>query len=88
MAALQDPGMQSFVNRETQRQRFQGIVHEMTERCWDNCIGHPGTKLDSRTESCIKNCVDRFLDTSNYVVNRLGNSPQQPPPVEKKGWFS
>ena len=43
--AMQDPYMQQFVDRETQRQRFQGIVHEMTGRCWDTClpgIGSPG----------------------------------------------
>ena len=91
-AAMQDPHMQQFVNRETQRQRFQGIVHEMTGRCWDTCLpGNPGTKIDSRTENCIKNCVERFLDTSTYVVNRLESGAAAPtPPKEEKvsSWFS
>ncbi|GFO47490.1 mitochondrial import inner membrane translocase subunit tim8 a [Plakobranchus ocellatus] len=74
-AALQDPGVQRFVNQETQKQRFHGLVHEMTDRCWDTCMGNPSTKLDSKTENCIRNCVDRFLDTSNFVVNRLESTP-------------
>ena len=43
----------------------------MTENCWDTCVNVPGQKLDRKTESCIVNCVERFIDTSNYVVNRL-----------------
>lgn len=78
MNALQDPSIQRFVNQETQRQRFQALVHEMTGRCWDTCVGIPGNKLDSKTETCIRNCVDRFLDTSNYVVNRLESTPLTP----------
>ncbi|GFS17657.1 mitochondrial import inner membrane translocase subunit Tim8 A [Elysia marginata] len=70
-AALQDPYVRRFVNQETQKQRFHGLIHEMTDRCWEACMGNPSTKLDSKTENCIKNCVDRFLDTSNFVVNRL-----------------
>lgn len=93
--ALQDPTIQRFVNQETQRQRFQALVHEMTGRCWDTCMGNPSTKLDSKTENCIRNCVERFLDTSNFVVNRLESTPltptirQTPPSPEKKksGFF-
>ncbi len=33
--------------------------------------GTPGQKLDRRTENCFTNCVERFIDTSNFVVNRL-----------------
>uniref|UniRef100_A0A0B6ZP02 Mitochondrial import inner membrane translocase subunit n=1 Tax=Arion vulgaris TaxID=1028688 RepID=A0A0B6ZP02_9EUPU len=73
--AMQDPDIQFFVNRETQKQRFQGIVHEITARCWDTCMGNPGNKLDSKTEGCISNCVERFLDASNFVVNRLESTP-------------
>ncbi|KAI8761557.1 mitochondrial import inner membrane translocase subunit tim8 a [Biomphalaria glabrata] len=86
-AALQDPVVQQFVAIETQKQRFQGLVHEMTGRCWDACIGNPSTKLDSKTESCIRNCVDRFLDTSNFVVNRLEATPIPDSTPEKKSGF-
>ena len=73
--AFQDPHMQRFVEMETQKQRFQQLVHTLTERCWDSCMGSPGHKLDSRTETCITNCVERFIDTTNFVVNRLETTP-------------
>jgi import inner membrane translocase subunit TIM8 len=31
----------------------------------------PGPKLDSRTECCFVNCVERFIDTSQFILNRL-----------------
>jgi mitochondrial import inner membrane translocase subunit TIM8 len=64
--------MQRFVEAETQRQRFQQLIHTLTSDCWDTCVtGAPGQNLDRRTETCLANCVERFIDTSNYIVNRL-----------------
>jgi hypothetical protein len=50
---------------------LQGVIHELNEKCWDTCMDKPSNKLDSRTESCIRNCVDRFLDTNIFVTERL-----------------
>ncbi|CAL1538965.1 unnamed protein product [Lymnaea stagnalis] len=86
-AALQDPVVQQFVARETQKQRFQGLIHEMTGRCWDTCMVNPGSKIDTKTENCIRNCVDRFLDTSNFVVNRLESTPIPETTPKKSGFL-
>ena len=68
---MDDPQMQRFLESETQKQRFQQLVHSLTDQCWDTCMGNPGQKLDRKTETCLVNCVERFIDTSNFVVNRL-----------------
>ena len=39
-------------------------------------VDTPGSKLDKKTETCLVNCVERFIDTSNYVVNRLEKEGQ------------
>ncbi|KAM6061612.1 mitochondrial import inner membrane translocase subunit Tim8 A isoform 2-T2 [Chlamydotis macqueenii] len=31
-----DPQLQRFIEVETQKQRFQQLVHQMTELCWGN----------------------------------------------------
>lgn len=49
-------------------------MHGLTERCWDLCVEKPSTKLESKQQSCLVNCVQRFIDTTNYVVNRLEKS--------------
>jgi len=64
--------MQRFIEAETQRQRFQQLIHTLTSDCWDTCVtGTPGQTLDRRTETCLSNCVERFIDASNFIVNRL-----------------
>ena len=69
---MEDVRMQQFIEAETQKQRFQQLIHELTSECWDTCVtGAPGQKLDRRTENCLGNCVERFIDTSNFIVNRL-----------------
>jgi len=37
----------------------------------------PGTKLDSKTEVCLHNCVDRFIDTSLLITNRFAQLLQK-----------
>ncbi|XP_036187434.1 mitochondrial import inner membrane translocase subunit Tim8 A-like [Myotis myotis] len=66
-----DPQLQHFMEAETQKQRFQQLVHQMTEVCWEKCMNKPGPKLDSRAEACFVNCVERFIDTSQFILNRL-----------------
>lgn len=66
-----DPQLQQFIEIQSQKQRFQQLVHQMTEVCWEKCVDKPGPKLDSRTETCLVNCVERFIDTSQFILNRL-----------------
>ncbi|AWP11818.1 Mitochondrial import inner membrane translocase subunit Tim8 A [Scophthalmus maximus] len=66
--ATADPRLQQFIEVESQKQRFQQLVHQMTE---EKCIDKPGPKMDSRSEMCLVNCVERFIDTSQFILNRL-----------------
>ncbi|KAF8528135.1 Tim10/DDP family zinc finger protein, partial [Hysterangium stoloniferum] len=52
--------------------RFQNKVHELTSMCWDKCITTVSGNGFTRGESdCLTNCVDRFLDTSMFLVKTL-----------------
>ncbi|XP_040598377.1 mitochondrial import inner membrane translocase subunit Tim8 A-like [Mesocricetus auratus] len=66
-----DPQLRRFVEVETQRQRAQQLVHHLTELCWEKCVDKPGPRLDRRAEVCLVNCVERFIDTSQFILNRL-----------------
>lgn len=74
-----DPQLQHFIEVETQKQRFQQLVHQMTELCWEKCMDKPGPKLDSRAEACFVNCVERFIDTSQFILNRLEQTQKSKP---------
>ncbi|KAI8347334.1 Tim10/DDP family zinc finger-domain-containing protein [Blakeslea trispora] len=60
-----------FLQAEQAKARVQQTVHSMTDDCWDKCISKINNKLDRTEEACLSNCVERFLDTSMFIVKRL-----------------
>lgn len=52
-------------------------IHNFMEVCWDKCVDKPGSKLDSRTETCLANCVNRFIDTTLSITNRFAQIVQK-----------
>ena len=67
-----DPLLQKQLMVEGEKAKFQLQVHNLTETCWEKCVDKPSNRLDSRSESCLQSCVERFIDSSNFIVNRLG----------------
>jgi len=46
--------------------------------CWDKCItGTPSTRFSRSEEGCLQNCVDRFLDTSLFMVKKVEQQREQ-----------
>uniref|UniRef100_A0A2K6SG74 Mitochondrial import inner membrane translocase subunit n=1 Tax=Saimiri boliviensis boliviensis TaxID=39432 RepID=A0A2K6SG74_SAIBB len=60
-----DPQLQHFIE-----QRFQQLVHQMTELCWEKCMDKPEPKLDSPAEACFVNC---------FILNRLEQTQKSKP---------
>lgn len=47
-------------------------VHLLTETCFKKCIPSvSGGKLASKEESCMRNCVERFMDSNLAVLKHL-----------------
>ncbi|EDL00617.1 putative mitochondrial import inner membrane translocase subunit Tim8 A-B isoform X1 [Mus musculus] len=74
-----DPQLQRFMEAEVQKQRVQLLIHHMTELCWEKCMDKPGPRLDGRAELCLVNCVERFIDTSQFILNRLEQTQKARP---------
>ncbi|KAL9880175.1 mitochondrial import inner membrane translocase subunit Tim8 [Glossina fuscipes] len=72
-----DKELQEFLMIEKQKAQVNAQIHEFNEICWDKCIGKPGSKLDSSTETCLTNCVDRFIDTSLLITQRFAHMLQK-----------
>ncbi|PWA00334.1 hypothetical protein BB558_003606 [Smittium angustum] len=70
--------LQKFVETEQAKAQMQSTIHEFTSRCWEKCISNSksGT-LDKSESSCLENCVNRFIDSSVYIVRNLQN-PMKP----------
>jgi len=72
-----DPEVASFIQMEQQRAELQSQVHKLADVCWEQCVDRPRDKLDSRTETCVTNCVERFIDTSLTIATRFQKLLQQ-----------
>jgi len=69
--------LQSFLDREQAQARLQQSIHTFTSMCWDKCItGTPSTRFSRGEESCLVNCVERFLDTSLFMVKKVESQRQ------------
>ena len=66
-----DSELQQFLMMEQQKAQFQGQVHKLTDECWDLCVDKPRDKLDHRAETCVTNCVERFIDVSLQITGRF-----------------
>jgi import inner membrane translocase subunit TIM8 len=68
-----DAEMKEFIEIETQKAQFYEQAMTVTDICWAKCVDKIGSKTignggDSRTETCLTNCVERFIETSLLVV--------------------
>ncbi|PSN33396.1 Mitochondrial import inner membrane translocase subunit Tim8 [Blattella germanica] len=72
-----DRELQEMLLVEKQKAQFHAQIHEFNDVCWDKCMDKPGSKLDGRTETCLTNCVDRFIDVSLLITNRFAQMLQK-----------
>eukprot|EP00092_Neocalanus_flemingeri_P098225 GFUD01125245.1.p1 GENE.GFUD01125245.1~~GFUD01125245.1.p1 ORF type:complete len:115 (+),score=55.22 GFUD01125245.1:60-404(+) len=69
--------IQAQVAMEQQKLQFMNQVHHLNETCWDLCVGNPSSSLSGREETCLTNCVDRFIDTTLLITNRFAQLAQK-----------
>ena len=74
-----DPTLQRFMQIESEKQKLQGVIHQLNEKCWDQCMDgvKPSTRLEGKSRDCISNCVERFLDANIMVTRRFGEKASQ-----------
>uniref|UniRef100_A0A8D8QEV4 Mitochondrial import inner membrane translocase subunit n=1 Tax=Cacopsylla melanoneura TaxID=428564 RepID=A0A8D8QEV4_9HEMI len=61
--------LQEFIMAEKQKQQITATMFEFNDICWEKC---QSDKVDSKTETCLTNCVNRFIDVSLFITNRYG----------------
>lgn len=57
--------------QEANGQIMREMVNKMVESCFQKCAGTSGDRLDSREQSCMAACQDRYLDTRQQVQEAL-----------------
>ncbi|EJD52156.1 hypothetical protein AURDEDRAFT_159008 [Auricularia subglabra TFB-10046 SS5] len=67
-----------FLEREQAQARMQTTIHNFTDMCWEKCIsGSSFGRFSSKEQACLTNCVDRFLDSSLFMVKKIREAREQ-----------
>ncbi|KAH7924888.1 hypothetical protein BV22DRAFT_1034680 [Leucogyrophana mollusca] len=70
--------LQTFLEKEQSQARFNASIHNIASLCWDKCVtSTPSSRFARGEESCLTNCVGRFLDTSLHLVEVVSQQRQQ-----------
>eukprot|EP00873_Tetraselmis_striata_P001278 jgi/Tetstr1/421542/TSEL_012489.t1 len=65
------PQVQQFVQMEQQKAQLQEMISGLAAMAWEKCISYPGRSLSSSEQSCVANCVGRYFDTGEFVLQRF-----------------
>ncbi|KAI9572786.1 hypothetical protein HD554DRAFT_2014561 [Boletus coccyginus] len=66
----------ALVQGQRQAQAHSQLL-AFTSMCWDKCVtGTPGSRFARSEETCIVNCIDRFVDASEYLVGQIQRQQQ------------
>ena len=57
--------------REQVRAQVQQTVAQVTSTCFEKCVGTPGRSLSYREENCLSECAKRFVEATQFVVQRF-----------------
>ncbi|SCU78851.1 LADA_0A08086g1_1 [Lachancea dasiensis] len=75
LASLDDGSkkeIMNFLESENSKQKVQMSIHQFTNVCFKQCATNVNNgNLSSQEEGCLKNCVNRFLDTNIRIVKGL-----------------
>ncbi|KAI0757159.1 Tim10/DDP family zinc finger-domain-containing protein [Daedaleopsis nitida] len=63
--------LEQFIETEQAQARVQSQIHNLTSLCWDKCVGSISSGFSGKEQSCLANCVDRFFDTSAFLVRKV-----------------
>ncbi|GAQ81229.1 TIM8 mitochondrial import inner membrane translocon protein [Klebsormidium nitens] len=68
--------LQQFLEQEKQKAMVNELVAKLTDSCWEKCMGTPGSKLSSGETACFSNCAQRFLETSQLILQKFERMQQ------------
>merc|ERR1719154_1045874 len=72
-----DAELQKFIMMQSQQAQLRESIHKLNDTCWETCTVSADSKLGSRTETCLSNCVERFIDASVFMTNRFAQLLQK-----------
>ena len=59
---------------EQQKLMVQAVMFRLTEMSFEKCVTKPSSALSSSEQSCINSVVGKYLDASQFVVQKFQSS--------------
>jgi Tim10/DDP family zinc finger len=60
-----------------QQMLVQQVINDLTDRGYEKCItGRPSEQLSGSQAACIRSTVNKWLDTNEFMTDRLGRKQQ------------
>lgn len=53
------------------QQQMSLILTDQGKKCFEACLGRPGTSLSSREQTCLVNCQKRWYDVFKIVQEEV-----------------
>lgn len=66
-----DPELKEFVVNEQIKTQIRAQIRKLNTICFDQCLERPTSKLEAKQETCIKNCIGRYLETNAFIAQRF-----------------
>ncbi|KAF9930593.1 hypothetical protein FBU30_000296 [Linnemannia zychae] len=58
----------------------QELINKINEKCFARCVTKPSTSLSGSEQTCLSNCMDRYMEAWNIVsrtyINRVQRESQ------------
>lgn len=75
---VENAQLKQFILNEQIKLQIQQQIIKLNKICFEQCVEKPGAKLDSKQETCITNCVGRYIDTNEHVANLFARRANVP----------
>jgi mitochondrial import inner membrane translocase subunit TIM13 len=75
-AADADAAMERL-RHEVNQEMMQGLVQDITDKCFEKCVPKPGVALSGGEQACLARCQDRYMNCMAVVYAALARQAQK-----------
>jgi hypothetical protein len=65
------PACRATCEQEYEANMMQEVYNQITQKCFQKCIGKPGDRLDKEEQKCLAKCIDRYIDSREVKRPRV-----------------
>lgn len=74
-----DPEIKEIIQGEQIRAQISSQIRKLNKICFAKCVDKISPKFEGKVETCLNNCVNRYLDTNEFIAHRFQQRAGGPP---------